>query len=94
MGKDIVWERTSYKKLPKKKQEALLKKGHNPKHWRDGIPNPYTFARKKSRESENWYGKYMTPAFLRSEIAEFTEQPLSLADAKAIMRKAGITIHG
>ncbi len=84
--KDALWQRTATK--------PSHRHGKPPKRWwRWNIRNPYVYTRSLSRQSENWYGKFLSPTHLRSAIIEDSGEAISLADAKAIMRKAGVKNH-
>jgi len=83
MAKDLVRARTVAK--------ATGKHGKPPKGWwRWNIRNPYVYTRRMARDSENWYGRFLSPSRLQAAIQEDSYQSISLSDVRAIMRKAGV----
>lgn len=83
MGKDLVWVRTEAK--------AGSRGGKPPAGWwRWNIRNPYNYAKHMAKQVRKWEGKVMSPSRLKLAIEEDSYQSISIADCKAIMRKAGL----
>ena len=72
---DLVWKRTAAKDVPRG-------------WWRWNIKNPYSYAKSMARQVEKFDKKKLTPSRLRVAIAEDSHQSISVADCRAIMRKA------
>ena len=76
MGKDLVFERSKAKDVPRG-------------YWRWNIKNPYTYARQLARQVKQIEKKPLSPSRLKISIEEDSHQKITLADCRAIMRKAG-----
>jgi len=77
MGVDLVWKRTAAKDVPQG-------------YWRWNIKNPYTYAKSLAKQVKSYGKGKMSPSRLREGIMEDSHQGISVADCRAIMRKAGL----
>lgn len=72
---DLVAKRTAAKDAPKG-------------YWRWNIRDPYAYARSLARQVKQHEGVALTPSRLRAAVREDSHQSISVADCRAIMRKA------
>ena len=77
---DLVWKRTAAK--------DVFRVGASRGWWRPNIKNPYSYAKSLARQVKDAEGRKMSPSRLKAGIEEDSHLKISIADCRAIMRKA------